>query len=443
MTSVTNVTWKPMGIGRMLDYSFQFYRRHFVKLFLLALAFYGPFYILQQLLLPDAMAGNSFILQSFLEGVRDGAGLDAGVFENRLLDYETDASVQIGKIVLFAIISILFVVAIIPIAIASVVIYVHRVLNGQGEPSIGDTIKQAFRRFWPLVGSNLLFGLILIAISIGAMIAIMAVTMTVTLVVGAAGFAGGSVGIGGGIFIAIMIFGAMLGLVILTAFFIIRLMYYLPLAALENESIGFGRSWGLTRKSFWRLFGTMFVMYLIIYIITIILSMLFGVVLLLVAPAWVSQAALMLVNTVLAPLMVVLYAVSYFDLRVRSEGFGLEAMIRQTVGTGTEQGEPVYGVLGSRAQTGYGQKVYGIQPDHAPSAAPSRQDEGAAQEELADTATKNTEAGLEPRQPKTAESQTEAGAADSAAGSESSEAQDNGGNKAGEAGAGPKKDEQG
>lgn len=348
MSYVKETAWKPMGISRMLDYSFQFFRRHFVKLFLIMLIFYGPFYLLQQLLLPNVLSGNAFILQSFVEGLRDGVGLDSDVFESRMLEYEADATLLVGKLLVFFLIAILFLIFFVPVSITAVVMYVQSVLSGEGEPLIGDVLKRSFRRFWPVVGSNLLFGLILIGIFIGIMLAFSGISVLLALVVGAA--ANGP-GVGGAIVMGVLIVAGLIGVLLAAAYFIIRLMYFLPLTALEGESIGLGRSWAMTRQSFWRLFWTMLVMYLIIYFITSILGMLFGFVLLLFAPPWVAQAVLLLANTVLAPLMIVLYAISFFDLRVRSEGLGLESLIRQT--TGLEPTGAYYEPYGHQPYNGY------------------------------------------------------------------------------------------
>jgi hypothetical protein len=62
---------KPLGVGEILDRSFQIYRKHFMVAFLLVLVFYGPVYFLYHLLtynfvnIPLLPQSGESVLESF------------------------------------------------------------------------------------------------------------------------------------------------------------------------------------------------------------------------------------------------------------------------------------------------------------------------------------------------------------------------------------------
>jgi hypothetical protein len=329
--SLAGTVLKPMGIGRMLDYSFQLYRRHFVKLFLIMLIFLGPIYLLQQLLIPDLMSQDSIFIGNIVNDIRSGA-VDSTTFQNDM----AYGPGEILRIFGFVLIILVYAITIVPVSQAAIVFFVQDVHAGREPRSIGQILRQSFKRFWPLVGSSLLFGFILTGIVITA-------TILMVLVIVSIGFGAAFVGSmnGAGSQIAAVIIGVIVGIVavfgsvFIAAFFGIKFMYYLPITAMNEESIGLGRSWKITRKSFWRLFWTMLVMYLIVYFITAMMTVILTVVTSLFLPPLVMQAVMILTNLVLAPLFMVTYAVSYFDLKVRSEGYGLEAIIQETIGEGS------------------------------------------------------------------------------------------------------------
>ncbi|GFZ78203.1 hypothetical protein GCM10008018_24580 [Paenibacillus marchantiophytorum] len=322
-----NTSLRPMGIGRILDRSFQLYRKHFVTLTLIMLILYGPFYLLEQLLTYQETAITS---TSILDQIRSGKSLQ-DMFETGSY-FQNNPSVQdenyIGRMLLLVLVLLpIMLLGLFPTSVASVVHLVKASLFGEEIPSVGQLLRKSFRRFWPLAGSTFLDGLIMVGLYIG--LAIIIVIFALIFVVGGK-FSNAFGNFGGGAVALTVVFFILLTLGVLFGFcyFFLRWSYYLPFVALGEESIGIGRSWKLTRKSFWRLFGMYLVLSLILYlflaVIQLIIAAVFGMGL------W-SQLLQSLVSIVVMSLWYLPYAVSFFDLKVRNEGLGLEGLMEQTM----------------------------------------------------------------------------------------------------------------
>lgn len=102
----------------------------------------------------------------------------------------------------------------------------------------------------------------------------------------------------------------------------------LTLCSSGEESIGIGRSWGLSRKSFWRLFGMYVVLTLILYLFLAVVQIVIAAVLGVGLGAQLLQS---LVSILVMSLWFLPYVVSFFDLRVRNEGLGLQSLIDSTI----------------------------------------------------------------------------------------------------------------
>jgi hypothetical protein len=95
-----------------------------------------------------------------------------------------------------------------------------------------------------------------------------------------------------------------------------------------------GRSWVLTRGNFWRTFGTLLVVAMLMFVLFIALSILIGAGLYNVESA--SEPVVAIVSTLLNivvialtyPLFAAILTVIYYDLRVRNEGFDLQLLAR-------------------------------------------------------------------------------------------------------------------
>ncbi|MFB9276592.1 hypothetical protein [Cohnella cellulosilytica] len=283
---------KPMGIGRMIDVSFQLYRKHFMKLMSIILICYGLIYLLQ------AMTQGQTLQSLFnMDELRN---YSAGDLEPLLVE-----GGQAWVVFLFGL-AFLFLT---PVVVASIVFLVHHVMQGKEVPSALQLLRMSFKRYGGLLGSSIVFGLMMLGFIFTIAIATMILSVIVAVLSEAAG----------GVWVVLVIVGMLFAFY----YFTLRFVYFLPVVAFKEESIGVGRSWSLTRGSFWRLFGLFLVMLLIIYLLNLVAGFILG----LLPISGVLLALLqMLINVLTAPILYIAYAVSYFDLRVR-DGMGLEEMI--------------------------------------------------------------------------------------------------------------------
>jgi hypothetical protein len=324
-----NAQLRPMGIGRILDRSFQLYRKHFVKLTLIMLILYGPFYLLQHLLTYQETASTS---ASILDQIRNGGSLQDLFGPVRIPQNNptTHDEGYIWKMLLVVLVLFpILILGLMPASVASVVHLVKASLFGEETPGVGQLLRKSFRRFWPLAGSTFLDALIMVGLYVG--LAIVIGIFAIVFAIGGS-FSSAVGGFGGGAMALTIIFFVILGLgaIFTFSYFFIRWCYYLPFVALEEESIGLGRSWKLTRNSFWRLFWMYVVLTLILYLFLLVIQLIIAAVFGLGLGAQLLQS---LISILVLSLWFLPYAVSFFDLKVRNEGLGLEALIESTITT--------------------------------------------------------------------------------------------------------------
>ena len=95
-----------------------------------------------------------------------------------------------------------------------------------------------------------------------------------------------------------------------------------------------GRSWALTKDNWWRVFGALLVVFILLFVITIALGGVLGAVLLSsdtmseVAFAILTTLIGLLISAITYPLWAAIVTVLYYDLRVRNEGFDLQLLAR-------------------------------------------------------------------------------------------------------------------
>ncbi|BAB04447.1 hypothetical protein P4637_06850 [Halalkalibacterium halodurans] len=301
---------KPMGVGEILDQSFQIYRKHFKVLMLLVLILFGPFYFLQHLLL-----FNLSVVPIFNEDV--------------VYTWMDDDIFFIGFIILMLLLPV-YLLAWLPVTIAAPLHVVHAVVEKR-PIQLKEILKKSFSPYWKMVGNTFLFGLVIMAIQFG-------MTLLTMLVVFVFMFLGVSLGAGfydldmmgfdsyglGMIFTVIFIglyYLLVFSVYVLYSFFMIRFGYFLPPVIFGEERIGLGRSWRLTEGSFWRIFAV----YLVIALVcSVIILGIYGVVLLLFQASLLGQLIATLLTMFVLPLALIPYGLIYFDLRVRNEGVDLE-----------------------------------------------------------------------------------------------------------------------
>ena len=92
------------------------------------------------------------------------------------------------------------------------------------------------------------------------------------------------------------------------------------------------RSWELTKDNWWRVFGTLAVVFILLFVISIALGGVLGAVLL--SSDSISEVAFAVLTTLIGlliaaityPLIASVVTVMYYDLRVRNEGFDLQTL---------------------------------------------------------------------------------------------------------------------
>lgn len=309
----------PLSFGPLLDRSFRLYRTYFLKFSLLTLMFFGPLYLCYSVLLSKTF-GDAVIRDSLFS--YDSSPAASSPIEG---------TGWIVLVICLAIISLLLPV-VIPVVFSTVTGMVEAVYNRQ-EPSIRSALAVTMRRFWPLFGNSLLFSLALTAVYMIFTFALMIIFIIVGFfIAGVFGLASsallqaGPLLIFAGIVLYIVFILFMYSLI---GFFAIRWGFFIPAVVMEHEGIGLSRSWKLTKGSFWRIF-------LAFAVVGVASSAIFSVNLLLVQVAvpllFLKVLISVLLMVVAIPLPLILYAVSYFDMRSRREGTDLARMLEELRG---------------------------------------------------------------------------------------------------------------
>ncbi|MEK8132291.1 hypothetical protein WMW72_30770 [Paenibacillus filicis] len=338
---------RPMGVGAILDRSFQLYRNHFATAFLLMLLFVGPFYLLQNLLLYNLSSVP--LLPQAGDSIADS--LDLFISRSNL---EAEA-LNPGLLFFSFLLMPLYAVLLLPVLMSSQLHLVQTALQGQ-EVRFSEVLRQSFGRYGRVIGNSLLYGLIITGISIGIWIALVIVIVIVVALT--AGLAAGLPSIGSGSLggsIVLIIVGVVvyilvaLGIWAGLSFFMIRFGFFLPIVALEDGEGAIGRSWRLTKGSFWRIFAVLLLLSVLYSIFALgSYALMIGV----FKMSLIGQLINVLLVLLIAPLFTIPYAVIYFDLRVRNEGSDLENYLQASAPGGQPRVDLSYGTTGLGAGNG-------------------------------------------------------------------------------------------
>lgn len=178
------------------------------------------------------------------------------------------------------------------------------------EYTVGSVIKQAFSRYWPMLGSTILFGLIAFGLFI---VPIIIITI--------AGVVGAIVLPIVGIILAILLF---VGFAIGIGLLLTRWSFYFGSVVFKEETPGFSRSWKLTKGRTWVLFGLFIIFSMIITMISVTLELSFMMVL---GDSVLLSLIVNVASLFTTMIFTVGYAVMYFDLKVRNDADDLKEMI--------------------------------------------------------------------------------------------------------------------
>lgn len=290
---------KPMGLGEILDQTFQLVKKHFVPFSIVLLILTGPYYLFG--LLASFLGGTAIFQQSFTSSgniVKDIINRFSGQGVG-LPSFHLNAGM-----ITFAVISGILSIILIPMAKASLIIATGQLQENE-QLNIKKIIKRAFSRFWPLLGSTMVFGLCITGILVVAFLFLFLIPAVPPL----------------GIFIIIILFIAiMLFLIYLS----IRWNFYFPAVIFDKVAPGLGKSWQLTKGNFWRLVGVLIVLYLITSIISNVINLFITMIL---GASILSSFISDLVKIFSDMIAYVGIAVVYFDLCIRNESKDLLDLI--------------------------------------------------------------------------------------------------------------------
>ncbi|MED1643421.1 ABC transporter ATP-binding protein [Brevibacillus agri] len=314
----------PMGVGKLLDKSFNVYRQHFGAYFFLALIWFGPFLLLQQLLLVD--------LSSVPLLMQDTEGLEFWESMGEKFGGQEEMVTQnVGLLLLYVfLVAPLTMVVAYPQLIAGATLLTKSVWEQQ-TVDLKAALKGALGRFWPLVGSTLVYGLLILAVTFGFALVFLFIGFLFVMATGNSidtFFDSGSE-FNPFLFIIVFLFGYILfliGMLLVPGYFLLRWSFYLPLVLFEKGGVGIGKSWHLTKGNFWRLFA-----------IFIVLSLLYSIfsggiqvaIMGILGTSIISQIIMVVLSCLLMPWIAIVYALAYFDLRVRKDGTDLQELMNR------------------------------------------------------------------------------------------------------------------
>lgn len=314
----------PMGVGKLLDRSFAIYRQRFGAFFLLALMVFGPLLLLQDLLVMD-FSSMPFLYQ-------DTSGEDFWEsLGQRFMSSEENMTQNIALLLVYLFIVLpIITLAAYPQLLASSLILTKAAVEGEST-GIKAALRQSFSRFWPLVGSTVLYLLVIVGIFLAFFILCGLLFLLFAFSTGESFdtlFSDDSSlnPIVVVVFFLVAYFLFIIGVMLVPGFFMLRWGFYLPLVMLKGEGVGLSKSWNLTKGNFWRLFG----LYFVVMILYSIFSS--GVQFILIGAlgaSLISSVLQVLLSCLLMPWMLIVYALAYLDLNVRKEGTDLQAMLNQ------------------------------------------------------------------------------------------------------------------
>lgn len=292
---------KPKGFGEILDQTFKISKYKFKDFFIILLLLVGPIYLLQAII--DLAAGKSFFKQ---EG--SGGAWYEEMIRNMELTEEASLSSNLAADIGTFFVSLL-VLFTYPVAQAAILFGVNHIKHNR-EFTVSTVIKQAFGRFFPLIGSSLLYVIIAFSIIfgfilIGVLIPIMFFAIDVIA----------------GVIVSIVL---TVSLFLIGAFLLTRWSFFFGSVVLDKNSPGLTRSWRLSKGRTFKLIG--------LYIIFFLITTSIGVAIEMSVSVFLGNSVLLGLivgfSTLFTTLiMAVGYAVMYLDLKVRHDADDLRDMI--------------------------------------------------------------------------------------------------------------------
>lgn len=291
---------KPKTFGEILDHTFSLSKNRFKDFFMILLILMGPIYLLQAII--QLVSGVSFFRELGSGEIWFEQIISS--FDETTIPLDSSIGADIGLIL-----TGLFGIILFPVAEAAVLFAINHIRKNE-QYTVGSVIKEAFSRFWPILGSTILFGLIAFGLII---VPIFMISMT--------GVFGAIIHPAIGIIFAILLF---LGFAVGIGYLLTRWSFYFGSVVLDRESPGFTRSWRLTKKRTWLLMGLYIIFYIIITMISSAIEFTFGIFL---GNSVLLSIIVNLATILTTMLLTVGYAVMYLDLKTRHDAEDIKDMI--------------------------------------------------------------------------------------------------------------------
>ena len=289
---------KPKSFGEILDLTFNLSKNRFKDFFTILLILNGPVYLIEAIV--QLLSGTSFIREvgtgnSWIEKIAAG-------FEGSANN--TNISGDIGVIVVAFIGFFLF-----PVSEAAILLTIDHIRKNEEFTPV-SVIKRGFSRFWPMLGSDIVFGLIAFSM---VLVPIMVVALT--------GVFGSMISPFLGIPLAILFF---LGFAVGVGYLLTRWSFYFGSVVIDKDAPGISRSWTLTKGRTWVLMALYLIFYVIISGINMAVQMTLGI--------FLGNSVLLSIISNITTLFTTLvfsvgYGVIYLDLKIRHDADDLKQMI--------------------------------------------------------------------------------------------------------------------
>ncbi|MFS0823380.1 hypothetical protein [Bacillus sp. 1P02SD] len=291
---------QPKGFGEILDLTFSLSKKRFRDFFTILLIFMGPVFILEALIL--FASGTSFFREV-------GPGDDwisqiANSFDETVVAENIGLGGALGTMFIGIIGLALF-----PVAEAALLIALNHIRKNE-EYTISSVIKKAFSRFWAMLGSNIVFVLIVFGF----------IFVSILIIVPIGIYGAIAINIIGVLFAIVLGLGLFVGL----GYLLTRWGFYFGSVVLDYESPGLSRSWHLSKKRGWILFGLYIVFFLIISAISFAVEATFSIFL---GNSVLLSLIVNFTSIFTTLLFAVGYGVMYLDAKVRHDAEDLDEMI--------------------------------------------------------------------------------------------------------------------
>ncbi|GGM30315.1 hypothetical protein GCM10011351_15570 [Paraliobacillus quinghaiensis] len=294
---------EPKRIGEILDLTFQITKKHFSSLFLILFVFMGPVFLIQAL--TQLMSGRNFF-RDLAEGEN---WIDQMIKTYDQTANQTAVTVETSFVEGFGglfvgLLSLIFY----PIASAAIFVLIKRLKDNESY-TVGSVIKTAFSRFWPILWSSLLFGLIAFAIIFIPLMVVLTGALVTSMVNPITSIA----------FILLFLIGGFIGIGLLLT----RWGFYLPAVLFDRVAPGLGKSWALTEKRTWKYFW----IYIVLGLIMFVFNLAFDVPASFLGVSVLYTIIMNFVALITTLFFTVGHAVMYFDAEVRNTAGDLKGLI--------------------------------------------------------------------------------------------------------------------